>query len=475
MKEYSHFFNKIFRWQLFSTLYISLIQLVTIILLGRFLEYKELGAFALFQIVFRFAMYTLDPGMFFSIIQKHESSNKLTRILYKYQIQIILVSCILLSILWNFTNQISGIAWPLALNAILIITIIGFGAFAQSILVKTFRQKELVLAQMAGYTIELLVVLIFCRIYNPVLVFTSGILIRFAVFYLICYLAIVRNRISINLEHNVSEDTKSHIDLSKYNIASQIIGFIQGQYDTVIIIGMFGLSTLGGYILMTEISYMLFAKINPIFNKSILPVVSKSFKDGANTSYIIVESAVSYLYIILILYGLFWLYKDFIIHLAYPDKQSDLIYYAMFLIPIAFIKSLNNIMVSYIQSLGETKSIFIWNIVLMIFNYLVLIVLFILKVKLDTFLWISLIYTFLTFFALIKLFHNKLIQLKIGSIRWPLNSLYFIIFIVTVLGLTRFFIGHNVLALSLSMGLLLFGLYYFERDRLQNWFRFSVL
>ena len=117
-------FNLIFRWQLLSTLYISLIQLATLVLLGRYLEMKELGAYAVFSIVFRFALYSLDPGMFFGIIQRHEYAPSLSRRLMRSQLFYMAASILVFGGLYLFTGLGKETGAVILANSLLMILII---------------------------------------------------------------------------------------------------------------------------------------------------------------------------------------------------------------------------------------------------------------------------------------------------------------------------------------------------------------
>ena len=79
MNRYFNLINNTFKWQLFATLYITILQVATLILLGRYLDNTALGSFAVFQMIFRMALAIFDPGMFFSVVQKHEVSSKLLK------------------------------------------------------------------------------------------------------------------------------------------------------------------------------------------------------------------------------------------------------------------------------------------------------------------------------------------------------------------------------------------------------------
>lgn len=472
--DYNQSFNTIFRWQFLSTVFITLIQLATIVLLGRFLEYKELGSFALFQLIFRFALYSLEPGMFFSLIQKHESSQQLVKRLFLWQSLYIITAIVSLFFLVYTTTSLNELQGTLLINCFVILVIIGFGAYLQSILIQNFQQKEIAIAQVAGYASELILVIFFCGLYNPVLVFSFGIIIRFLVFYSICLFYYVTNKSNSNFEQheaNIVEHTKQ----SNYNIASQVLSYFQGQYDTFIIISLFGLSTLGGYILTTEISYVIFSKINPLFNKAIIPVVSKTMKDNVSSSEIIKESFTNYLFIILLCYCGLWVFRAEIFTIAYPDKFIELSYYAAYLLPIALCKAINNIMNSYILAIGEARKIFYWNIILLIANYTVFYFFYTYRYSLDTFLKFSLIYSLLSTIVVGLLLRR---ELNLKNIIWDglyLKPLLNLILIIIALFVIHKYIINSWLAFILATISTLSLLYFLEKKRILSWLKLTVI
>ncbi|MEP7196636.1 MAG: oligosaccharide flippase family protein [Saprospiraceae bacterium] len=475
MSEHSHFFNKIFRWQLYATVYISLIQLVTIILLGRYLPYKELGSFALFQIVFRFALYSLDPGMFFSIIQKHEYNWELIKLLLRKQLLYIIFSALGLVFIMLFTTTFNEIHPIITANCFVIILLIGIGSYAQSKLVVDFRQKEIVIAQMIAYSAELIFLVILCNYYNPMIIFTFGVVLRFVLFYGICFLFQLQQQKIEQTYQVLKEDVKSHFTQSKFNIWSQILSFVQGQYDTVIIIVLFGLPVLGGYILVTEISYMIFAKINPLFNKAIIPVVSKSFLNKSNTSTIISESLISYSYLIFILYLLFWNFRSELFQFAYPEKYQDLVYYASFLIPIALCKAMNNILVSYLVALSESRKIFYWNIIILIINYTIILCFYLFKGSLNNFLIMGLGYGILSlltiYFLMNQILEDKNIQLSLSINKWFILILIMFMLVYII----KIWVGYFFISMILSIICILILLYIFEKERVTKWCKLSIV
>ncbi|MCC6817140.1 MAG: oligosaccharide flippase family protein [Saprospiraceae bacterium] len=468
-------FNSIFRWQFFSISVISVIQLITIILLGRLLEYKELGSFALFQIVFRFALYCLDPGMFFSVVQKHESNLKLVQKLFVLQLVYVIISYLVLGLLSIFSDSFKELYGSLLINCFLIIIIIGIGSYFQSKLVQKFRQREIAIFQTLGYLAELLFVIVFCTKFNPVLVFSYGIILRFLIFYMLCFILVWNKSNCMETQELLNNTSRDHLEQNHYNIASQILSFFQGQYDTFIIISLFGMSTLGGYILTTEISYVIFSKLNPIFTKAIIPTVSKSMDDLLMASKLIENSMNNFLLISGLLYGFFWIFRLELFSFLFKDKSTDLSYYAIFLFIVAFSKSVNNIINSYFLALGFAKRIFHWNILLLIFNYLIFGIFYFFKLDLDIFLKFSVIYS-LTITGIVYILLRKVILFcNIPEIKIQIRPLIIFLTCIIIMSGLHNFVLNTMISLCLSIISVLLILYNFERDRLNSWLKLKVI
>ena len=475
MKDINHSFNSIFRWQLFSTAVIAIIQFITIILLGRLLESKELGSFAIFQLVFRFALFCLDPGMFFSLVQKHESNRNLRIKLFLIQSLYVICSIIVLIILSNTNEVFRELDLNLLMNGLVIIVIIGFGAYSQSELIRHYKQKEIAIAQTLGYLLELILVVSFCTRYDPILVFSYGIVVRFLIFYLICYYYLYLSKMNFESTLVLSSPINEYVNQSNYNIGSQIMSYFQGQYDTFVIVGLFGLPTLGAYILTTEISYVIFSKVNPLFNKAIFPVVSKSYKENSNSIDLIRESFSSYLILIVLCYALFWIYRFEIFSWAYNEKASELSHYAMYLLPIALSKAINNILNSYILALGESKKIFLWNIALLILNYVVFALFYWQKWSMDFFLIFITIYSVLLMLLVFILLQSVLKNNNVveSLIQW--HSIASLLFIVAAIYLVSFFVLNPYLSIFISIIISIVLLYFLEKRRLLAWLNFSIV
>ncbi len=253
----------------------SLLQVAGIILLGQFLGYKELGIFTIFQLIFRLGITVLDPGMYVSIIQKAEYHPELILRQSKIQNLILLTGLIILLGFFIWESEYWSDNYLIVCLSLLLFTIIGRCSLYPSLLTHHLKQKEISLAQMTGATLEFIFLFSTIWSWDPVFVFCTGFVIRFSIYYLLCYLQFLK----LQSHSGSSVDVDEHIRFSSYQVLNQGLGFVQGNFDTVLVGSVFGLTLLGPYHLASELSYLLFSKINPVFNKAIFPVLAKFRND----------------------------------------------------------------------------------------------------------------------------------------------------------------------------------------------------
>ena len=381
--------NSTFRWQLLATMVIAIIQIITLVLLGRILGFKDLGSFAILQVTFRFALAAFEPGMFFSIVQQHESSPKLIQKLTTTQFKLTILSILILGSIFLYSQELN--AWHLAVIACLILLTISVGSKYNNLLILFEKQKEISIIQIFSYSIELFFILITIFKYNPLYIFSIGILIRQFIYYLLCHLV----HLKFTKMEMVIAETKyktNHITPSLQNMASQILSFIQGQYDTLLIFLLFGLPILGPYNLASEFSFLIFSKINPVFSKAIFPSLSKAKKHLVQVDEIILSSLVSYLYFIIPIYFFIWVHAEYILNLAYQSKGKDILVFVRYFLIIALIKAINNILTTYLLSIGASRWVLYWNVTLLGLNYLLCAIFFYSSIDIITFFKFSIFY-----------------------------------------------------------------------------------
>lgn len=408
--------NHLFRWQFTSSLYLSLLQIASLIILGQFFGYKEMGIYTIFQIIFRLAMALLDPGMFVSIIQKHGFNKK---IIQKQQsIQYILLSiCIVVILgffLWEHT-YLSSYPYIVILSLVLFCTI-GIGSLYSSILQHQLKQKQLSLFQILSGTVEFLWIILAIWYINPILVFCIGLFLRFSIYYLLSWILTKR----LNYKEHFDESVQEHVSFSGYQVLNQGISFVQGNFDTVLVGSVFGLLVLGPYNIASEFSYLLFSKINPIFNKAIFPLLAKFQKDAPHRQEIIKESLLSHAMVCITIYLIVYSHLSEIILLLFKDPEYSILHFSRFIVIMAMIRSVNNIVFNQLLALGESGRLLKWNVAVLIINYIFIAIIYWTNTDIYKFLVINIFLSFLVllysihrllyYFDDTKLFYRELIK-----------------------------------------------------------------
>ncbi|MBK9109270.1 MAG: oligosaccharide flippase family protein [Saprospiraceae bacterium] len=186
---------------------------------------------------------------------------------------------------------------------------------------------------------------------------------------------------------------------------NQGLSFIQGNFDTVLILAVFGLQTLGPYNFASELSYLLFSKINPIFNKVVFPILSKHQEDAGERQWIISESMLSHALICLGLYLLLFFHLPELVDLLFKDDEGKILVFSKFICIMAMIRSVNNLAFSQLLALGASRKLLQWNIAVLIFNYVFIFIIYLTKAPIVTFLEINIFVSlFVLTFTIYKMF-----------------------------------------------------------------------
>ncbi|MCC6752952.1 MAG: oligosaccharide flippase family protein [Saprospiraceae bacterium] len=377
--------NRVFRWQLLSSAYLTALQLAGYFLIGRFLGYKEMGVYAIFQVVFRMAVSLFEPGMFVSLIQKHSYSEALMRQLQRRQTLLALGVAAGWMAFFAVEREYLTAHFPVVAMSMVLLLLIARGSRDAALLTRALRQRELGIAQMTGASFEFALLVSLIWHFDPLLVFPAAFLVRFAVFYFLCAYFVRKQ----GVQDSPGEPLEEHLSFARYQVSNQGISFVQGNFDTVLVASVFGLAALGPYNYASELSYLLFSKINPIFNKAVFPVLSRYRYDGAARSHIVGEALLSHAIVCLGLYALLYANLDFVVAMIFRDPGGYILEFSRYICIMAMIRSVNNLLFSKLLALGESRKLLQWNIAVLIFNYAFIAVIYFTGSPMTTFLWLN--------------------------------------------------------------------------------------
>ena len=394
--------NNTFKYQVYSAIVISIIQLITLYFLGRKLTAVQLGIFGVYQMIFRFAFAVFEPGMFASLIQKHEISQKLLHYLKRFQYIIFLIFVVVLLGLFYQQWIAFGVEAIVLVISILVSAAIAFGSLYHARLILVNKQFEIAVLFTIAHSIEFILLFSMLQFLPEIYCFTISLLVRFCVFYIGCYYLVRKTKIEYTVP---SIELNEHRNYGLNYCLMQGLSYLQGIYDNILIALLFGPAFFGIYVLACELSYFVFSKINPLFNKSYFPVLTSKIKHKEESFTMIQSVFESFLYVVVPIYLFLFFQSGTILHWLYPDKANDLLMPFQYFLLIAFVKSLTNLVFTMYLAHGKTKEIFIWNLVIAITNYLFVFIFFIVKVDYERFMLFMLLYSILVLIILsVKLF-----------------------------------------------------------------------
>lgn len=432
----------------------ALLQVGIFVFLGRFLGYKEMGIYAIFQLVFRLAVALFEPGLFVSIIQKPQHSAKTYRLLVRYQMYLAIAGTAILFVFFLLQREYLHENPYIVLLSLILFPMIAAGSKYPALLTQSFQQRTISLSQIVSSSIEIVCILIFIWNNNPVLVFASAFCLRHAIYYLLCYSFTEKNLI-YSMDESDSKDT---IKYGSYQLVNQGISFVQGNFDSVLITGVFGLRMLGPYNFASEISYLLFSKINPIFNRASFPVLARHKDEEVLRQQLVSGTLLSHALVTLSFYLLLYCNLDVFIPLVFKDPEGLILQFSRFICVMAMIRSVNNVVFSQLLAMGESKYLLRWNVVVLVFNYVFIAVIYFTKAHIETFLIINI---FVSFFVLLislnkllryltnkQLFYTQILRYAIYF-----SSLFVLLILISKVALAGFLITgiHIVLILSWSI------------------------
>ena len=181
-----------YRYQLASTFVIALLQFILLLLIGRNLGGDALGWFTVVQLAYRMAHSIFDPGMWIATIQKRVWNLALAKKLLSYQ-GLWLIICLCFFIFYFIQSFHPTPYFTLTLIlCISIFVLIAIGSQYSSALIREDRQREWLIIQLIAYSLEFIFILLGLKKLEPLILFCTGIFIRFGVLYLLSLLIYIR-------------------------------------------------------------------------------------------------------------------------------------------------------------------------------------------------------------------------------------------------------------------------------------------
>lgn len=258
-------------WMSMSTGVVAFFQLLSLVVLTRFLSKSEFGVVAIVNMVLGIVHAMADLG--FSAVVMHKSNLSEKEFSSLYWIQLILftvmflVSIAISPLIASYYNE-SSLSYliPISLSALVFM---GIGMLYNTMLQKNKEFRILairnIIASSTSFIIALLLAIWGFGVFSLILstLFQTAFLHLWNFFSGIKYIRVQRY---ISLK-----EVKPLIKIGLYQTGTQLIDFISSRLDILIIGKILGVDLLGVYNLVKELVIKVYALLNSVANKVALP------------------------------------------------------------------------------------------------------------------------------------------------------------------------------------------------------------
>lgn len=314
-------------WTTVSTLVRSIVSLLQVSILTRFLEKSDFGIVAIAVLFIGFTSIFLDLGISIGILHKQEISRREYSSLFWLNIISGLVLTLILIMASPFVGnaydepELTPILQLLSLNMLFS----SIGNQHRTVQQKKFRFKLISVIEIVSSILTLAIAVYTAYagygVYS--LVYSSLFATLFPNFLFLLVGLSKDNNISI---HFSLKETIPFLKIGGYNIGGQILDYFSREIDVVIISATLGKDTLGLYSLCKKLVTSLYSAIIPIYNKVLVPLMSNlqnNVNHARKATYDIIETVAITNYPIFLLLAIF---PGFFIHTLYGDNYLDGIY-----------------------------------------------------------------------------------------------------------------------------------------------------
>ncbi|RYE36659.1 MAG: colanic acid exporter [Sphingobacteriaceae bacterium] len=283
-------------WITFSTIFQTLLQFLQISVLARLLNPADFGIVAISNTVIIFFSLFANLGFSNSIISKQETNRKtLTSIfflgIFLGTIIFLLVYCSSPLIVKFYHEARLAKVIKLA-SCIFLIT--SFGTVYSALLQKELKFKAVAITDIAGYLfgVSLTVFLAYHGYKELSLVYGS-----LATDLCKTSLQVILGRkLFYPTLHFSFSEIKEHLRFGIFNFGEGVVGFVQSNWDNIIIGKLLGANVLGYYTLAYQLAIFPVIKINPIILQVAFPLIAKMKENASElkNSYLKILDLISY-------------------------------------------------------------------------------------------------------------------------------------------------------------------------------------
>lgn len=360
------------KWTTLSTVVTTLLQLLQLAILARFLEPSTFGLMALVMVVIGFSQAFLDMGISNAIIHKQGITGEQLSTLYWMGIMAGVLLFLIVSILAPWVSYFYG---EPELTKLIVIVAISFviQPFGQQFMVlwqKEMRFSEIAKINIVNKFISLIISVYFAYngygVYALVYATLVGVTIQTLMFM---YKGL--NEYKPTFVFRIG-DIKEYFSFGAYQMGERTINYFNSQIDTILIGKLLGVEALGVYTLVKQIIMRPAQIINPILTKVAFPAMAKIQNDTEKLKYVYLK-IINYLSSVNFpIYAFIFIFSHSIVMVMLGEKWVEAVPIMQILAIWGAVRSTGNPVGSLLLAKGKVKWGFWWNVGLLFYTPIII-------------------------------------------------------------------------------------------------------
>jgi len=350
------------KWTTLSTFVNTLVQILQISILARFLEASDFGSMAIIMVIIGFSQMFVDFGVSSAIIHKQDVTKEQLNTLYWFNILSSIVVFIIIALL---SPYIALFYHEEILSNLIILT-------STTIIIQSFGKQFFVLFEKElqfNILAKIDIITALSRLVLATCFAIGGFGIYSLIYPIIFSMSLKSFLLIINglkyhkpqLYFNISE-VKEFIIFGMYQMGNGIVNYFNYQFDVIIIGKIFGNETLGLYSMAKQLVMRPAQVINPIVTRVTFPAMSKIQNDTLKLKEIYLKTIYYLSSVNFPIYVLMIILASEIITIFLGEKWLKVTTIFQILSIYALLRSTGNPIGSLVLARGKPQYEMYWNI-----------------------------------------------------------------------------------------------------------------
>lgn len=349
------------KWTTLSTVIITVLSLVQVSIVTRFLNPSDFGLMALVMVVVGFSQNFLDMGISNAIIHKQSTTREQLSTLYWVNIFAGIILCVIINMIAPVVADIYQEPKLSKLISMVSITFV-IQPFGQQFMVlwqKEMRFKELALAQIISKIFGVTTVIYFSiKGYGVMALVYGNIVGSISMAVQLIFRGYKEYRPLFIFK---PRDIREYMSFGAYQMGEKTINYFNSQMDTILIGKLLGMESLGIYNIAKMIVIKPSMIINPIVTRVTFPAMAKIQNESKRLKLIYLKT-INYLSSVTFpIYCFIFIFSTEIVSVMFGEKWIEAIPIMQILALWAALRGTGNPVGSLLLAKGKASWGFWWN------------------------------------------------------------------------------------------------------------------